>query len=268
VVTFLTAILTHLKPELVEAELDYLHALAPDSRFAVCHGGRREDFDRLPTGSGVFIEDPSLRGPHFDKSINDTLSVLYEVYVRDDPAVEFLYLAEYDQLILRADFEDTLAGLSRRHNAGLVAKAVSCRDDSNWPHHLRVLHDERLNAFIAAISVRDDPSTRWGCLGTGILLRRDALEAFCALRDAPHYYIELFLPTIVHHLGFRVLDADAVSDVYATIRWLPEYGVGETLAEARAGRTFVHPFKRLDQLASISQVRGSGTNSNTAARSG
>jgi hypothetical protein len=267
-VAFLTAILTHLEPALINAQLGYLRDLAPDSRFVVCHGGPREHFDGLPAGSGVFIDDPSLRGPHFDKSINDTLRVLYDSCVRDDPAVEFLYLAEYDQLILRADFEDRLAGLARRHDAGLVAKAASRRDDSNWPHHLRVIHDERLNAFIAAISVRDDPSTRWGCLGTGILLRRDALEAFCALRDAPPRYIELLLPTVIHHLGFRVLDADAVSDVYAAIRWLPEYDVESALAARQAGRTFVHPFKCLDQLELIAQVRGPGANSSTAARSG
>ena len=199
---FLTAILTHHEPELVNAQLAYLRGLAPDSRFAICHGGQREHFDGLRAGSGVFIDDPSLRGPHFDKSINATLQVLYEVYVRDDPAVEFLYLAEYDQLILRPDFEDTLTGLARNHDAGLVAKAANRRDDSNWPHHMRVRDDARLNAFIAAI------------------------------------------------------------------RWLPEYDLESALAELRAGRTFVHPFKRLDQLEAISQVRGSGANSSTAARSG
>ncbi len=42
----------------------------------------------------------------------------------------------------------------------------------------------------------------------------------------------------------------------------------ETLAEARSGRTFVHPFKALDELAGIGQALGLGENSSSAARSG
>ncbi len=61
----------------------------------------------------MFIDDPSLRGPHFEKSINATLQTIHSTYVRDDPAVDLIYLIEYDQLILRADFEER-AAITRR----------------------------------------------------------------------------------------------------------------------------------------------------------
>lgn len=256
----LTAVLTHLDAGSVERQLSYLRSLAPGSRFVVCHGGDRTDFDGLALGAdAVFIEDPSLRGPHYDESYHETLAAVYETYVRDDPAIELVYLVEYDHLIVRGEFEESLRALAQRFpDAGLFAKNATVRNDTNWSHLLRWGGDEALNRYVAGISVRDDPAIRWGCLGTGLLVRREALAAVCELDDPPPHYVELFLPTVVYHLGFGVVDVDAVSDLYSAVRWLPEFGVEAALAEARAGRTFVHPFKRLDALPAIQAALPSG----------
>jgi hypothetical protein len=247
----LTAILTHLDAGSVERQLAYLRSLSPGSRFVICHAGRRVDFDEVETRDALFIEDPSLRGPHFDKSLNEVLHVVYDRYVRQDSAIEHVYLVEYDHLILRPDFEQTLSALADETKAGLLAKNAGQRNDTNWSHYLRFRDDERLSRFIAGISTRDDDRVRWGSLGTGLLLRRDALTAFCSLSDPPPYYCELFVPSVMHHLGFEVVDVDAVSDLYMAMRWLPEFTVEEAVAEKRAGRSFVHPFKRLDALPVI-----------------
>ena len=247
----LTVVLTHLPAPAVREQLAYLRALSPHNAFVACHGGTRQDFGDLDEDGALFIEDPSLRGPHFEKSINGTLRTLHDACVQDDPAIEYVYLVEYDHVILRADFADALIGLSRRHGAALVGKHVGLRNDTNWPHYLRSRDDEELNGFIAAISRRDDRGTRFGCLGTGILLRRDALEAFCSLSGLPDRYIELLVPTIVHHLGFDLLDVDAVSDLYMPVRWLPEFTVAEAVAAKRSGAFFAHPLKRLDRLGDI-----------------
>lgn len=247
----LTAILTHLDARRVEMQLAYLRELAPDARFVACHGGRRADFEALDEPDALFVEDPSLRGPHFDQSLNDTLRALYDRRVRDDDTVDLILVLEYDHLILRADFERTLTELAHRTGAGLLAKWASPRNDTNWSHFLRSRDDAELDAFIAGISQREDPDARLGCLGTGMLFRRDALGAFCALDDAPSRYFELFVPTVVHHLGFDVVDVDAVADSYMAVRWLPEFDVAGALAERDAGRAFVHPFKRIDDLDAL-----------------
>jgi hypothetical protein len=247
----LTAILTHLDARLVEKQLAYVRELAPDARFVICHGGRRADFDALAEPDALFIEDPSLRGPHFDQSRNDTLRALYETRVRDDAAIDLVYVVEYDHLILRADFEQTLEALAERTGAGLLAKWASPRNDSNWSHYLRARENAQLNAFVETISHRDDPGVRLGCLGTGLLFQRDAFSAFCTLDDLPSSYFELLIPTAVHHLGFDVVDVDAVDDLYTAVRWLPQFDVEGAIAEKRSGRTFVHPFKQIDALDSV-----------------
>jgi hypothetical protein len=133
-------------------------------------------------------------------------------------------------------------------SAGLFANYASPRNDSNWPHFVRYRRDERLNLFFEQISRRDDPGLRFGCLGSGMLFRRDAPGDIAAVPDPPHAYVEMFIPSLTCHLGFDVVDFDAVSDLYAAGRWRPEYTLDEALAEKRCGRAFVHPFKRLDGL--------------------
>jgi hypothetical protein len=252
----LTAVRTHLDGASVARQLDYLRALAPRSRFVACHGGRREDVESLPAGDALFVDDPTLRGWLYDQSLNGVLDALWEGPVRDDPEIDLVYVVEYDHLILSPDFERRLAALAETSGAGLVAKSASPRNDTNWSHHVRFRDDERLSAFVAAISQREDPGVRFGCLGPALLLRRDALEALCSLPDPPPCYFELYVPTVVHHLGFEILDVDAVSDLYAGVRWVPEYGVEEAIRAKRAGRAFVHPFKRLDGLAAIRDAPG------------
>jgi hypothetical protein len=247
----LTAVRTHLPAALVTAQLDYLRALAPGSRFVACHGGRRADFEDLPEGDALWIEDPTLRGHHFDQSLNGTLRTLHEEIVEPDPSIDFVYLIEFDHLILGPGFEKPLLALAERHDAGLLAKRAAPRNDTNWSHHLRYRDDPALARFFRGISRRDDPDVRFGSLGTAYFLRRDALAALAALEDPPPCYFELFVPTAAHHLGFRVVDVDAVSDLYATVRWVPEFSVAEALEARAAGRLFVHPFKRLDDLAAL-----------------
>jgi hypothetical protein len=268
--TVLTALVTHLDAPAVRSQLAYLETLAPQARFVVCHGGSRHDFDRLDAPGALFIDDPSLRGPNRDQSYNQVLRELYEHHVRPDPSIELAYLVEYDHAVLRGDFDRELVELARRSPAGLFAKHASRRNGTNWAHFTRYRKDDRINGFIASISQRDDPKTRWGCLGTGMLFRREALEAFSALADAPDGYLELFIPTVIHHLGFDVANVDSFGDLYAGVRWRPPHSFDEVVAAKRAGRAFVHPFTDVGALERVAQAAAEGPvgeNSSTAAPS-
>jgi hypothetical protein len=47
---------------------------------------------------------------------------------------------------------------------------------------------------------------------------------------------------------------DTVSDLYRDIRWVPEYSVAEAREARAAGRTFLHPFKKVDDLGAVGLV--------------
>jgi hypothetical protein len=253
-VALLTAIITHLDAERVRAQLRYLRELAPEARFVVCHGGARQDFDDLAAGDAIHVDEPSLRGPNRDQSYTEVLRAAYECFVRDEPDIDLVYFIEYDHLILASDFEERLTALAARRPAGLFAKHASPRNDSNWTHFTRYRRDERVNRFFEQLSRRDDPTLRYGCLGTGMLFRREALAAIAAVADPPHAYLEMFIPTLTHHLGFDVVDVDSMCDLYAAVRWRPEYTLEEARAQKQRGRAFVHPYKQLDRLAELGTV--------------
>lgn len=246
--SLLTALITHHPAEQVARHVAYLEGLAPDVRVFVCHGGERADFDRLDGDRAIFVDDPHWRATNREQAYVGLLAALYERAVRDDRAIELVLLLEYDQLVLSGDFQERLADVAERSGAALVGKWASPRNDTNWPHFTRFRHDAAFDAYVRRVTRRDDPGRRLGCLGAGMLLRRDALAAYCEAAEQPHVYGELHVPTVIWHLGFEVADFDAYGDLYRAVRWRPEYGVDEAIALKRAGAAFVHPFKELDAL--------------------
>jgi hypothetical protein len=249
--SLLTALITHHRAEQVERQIAYLEAVAPGSRVVVCHGGERAEFDRLGVAPALFVDDPRWRAPSREQSWAGLLGMLYAVAVADDPDVDLVLLLEYDQVVLSSDFEARLADVAERSGAGLVGKWASPRNDTNWPHLTRFRGDERFRAYLERITRRDDPARRLGCLGAGMLIRRDALAAYCEAAAETHVYGEMHVPTVIWHLGFEVADFDAYGDLYKAVRWRPEYGIDEAIAHKRAGHAFVHPFKDLDALDAI-----------------
>jgi hypothetical protein len=84
-----------------------------------------------------------------------------------------------------------------------------------------------------------------------MLFRRRTLEAVASVSDPPQGFMELFIPSLVYHLGFEITDVDAISDLYTQLRWRPDFTVEEALAAKRADRSFLHPFKSVDALGLI-----------------
>lgn len=242
--TTLTVVLTHLDAATADEEIARLGAMDPRARLAVCHGGTQEAFDAMTFGRRARVDDPTLGGPARTlQSYDVTFRVIYERWVREDPEVGAVYLVEYDHLILRPGFTDALDALAARTGAGLLGKDASRRDHTNWEHYGRFRDDAALRAALRAVSVRDDPTAIFGVLGNGVWLSRAALADYVAVAAHPPCYGELYVPTLLHHLGHRVVDVGAHSDLYDHVRWDPPYAASEVEALRAAGEMFVHPVK-------------------------
>ena len=229
----ITLLLTHLDAEGVAASLAQY---PPGARVVVCHGGRREDFDRVAHPDKLFIEDPSLRGPTERQSYAEVLRRAWFEVVAGAPEVDLVWLAEFDHVVLRPDFERALRAAIDHAGADFLGKNCSPRDDTNWPHALRARRDPRLAG-----------RALWGCLGTGMLMRRPVLRALAELDELPGY-LELAIPTAVHHLGFRLDDMDRFTDLYAHVNAPPDKDRASVEEARSSGHFFVHPFKRVQEL--------------------
>ncbi len=248
----LHAFISHLGGREVAQGVELVHAVAPDARVVVFHGGRREQFGQIALEDKVFLEDPDLRGPprHL-QSWTEVFEQAWEGWVRDDPAWDSLYLFEYDHLILHPDFEARLRELADTTGADFMGKNCVERTGTNWEHYIRYRADPVLLEHLRRVSVREDPTTLYGCLGNGMWLSRSALAAYVGVAHHPRCYNETYVPTLMHHLGMRVVDVDAHSDLYRWVRWVPEFTSPEVMQIAADGGAFVHPVKDLTVGAAL-----------------
>lgn len=255
----LTAVLAHLPAAEVHERFALLRAVAPDARFVLCYGGPAEEFPRIELDDKLFIEDPTLRGQaqHL-QSLTSTFAALWETYVAGDDDIDAVYLIEYDHLVLDPDFEQRLRDLAAETGADLLGKNCADRTSTNEEHYIRFRRDPGLQAHLRAVSVREDRERIYGCLGDGIWISRAALEAYLGVAEHPPCYCEVYVPTLVHHLGFRVVDVDAHGDLYRDVRWLPVFTPAEALARAADGAVFLHPVKDRGVVTTLLERQAAG----------
>jgi hypothetical protein len=248
----LSIAITHLAPDLVHRQVAHLERMTPAEDIVVCHGGRREDFDAIRHPRKLFIEDPSLRArPVTIQSYNELLTRVWEDQMRDEPRWTAAVALEFDQVPLRPDFGAQLLRALELTGADFLGRSCVERNATNWNHYLRYRDDPGLLAFLRRISVRDDPTRMFGCLGTGFVLTREVMAAIAATEHYAPCFVELYLPTVVHHLGFRVGDLVRHSTMLDDVRWAPLYSFEQAVALKRRGAYFVHPFKEVDKLDAL-----------------
>lgn len=240
----LTAVLSHLDAEQVRERMGLLQAISANARFVACYAGPGNEYERLGLEDEVLIDDPTLRGPgqHL-QSLTQTFETLWQRYFAVDDGLDSLYLIEYDHLVLQAGFESRLRELATLTSADFMGKNCVERTATNGEHYVRFRRDERLLSQLRRLSVREDRGRLFGCLGDGMWLSRVALQAYVEVGEHPPCYCETYVPTLLHHLGFRVVDVDAHSDLYRHVRWIPPFGAEEVLALVGEGAVFVHPVK-------------------------
>ena len=242
----LHAVISHLGAEEVQESVGLLRSVSPDARVVLCHTGAREQFDRIALDDKLHVDDPTLRGrARHLQSWTQTFERVWEEYFQNDDSLDSLYLLEYDHLVLDPNFEARLRELAAATRADFLGKNCVDRTATNWEHYVRFRHDAALLEHLRRLSVREDPERLFGCLGDGMWLSRDALRAYVAVERHPPCYCETYVPTLLHHLGFRVVDVDAHSDLYRHVRWMPEFSAEEALRRAGEGAVFVHPVKDL-----------------------
>jgi hypothetical protein len=125
----------------------------------------------------------------------------------------------------------------------MMGKNCVQRNATNWHHYTRFRRDQELLSHLRRVTVRQDPTAMFGTLGTGMWLTRGAVESYVAVPDHPRCYGELYVPTLLHHLGHEVVDIDAHSQLYDAVRWRPDFGDEAVAQLQRDGATFVHPVK-------------------------
>jgi hypothetical protein len=253
-VSTLNVLISHLSAPAVQEQLAGLRALAPVSRFALAFGGQAAEYSQIDERDKVLLDDSSLRAaPRSHQSYTVMLTRVFERWLSAEPQLDAVYIFEFDHLILRPEFEQSLRTLAQATGAGFMGKNASPRHCTNWHHYTRFRRDAALLDHLDGVTVRSERRAMYGTLGNGMWFTKAAVESYLGAGPHPPCYGELYVPTLLYHVGHEVVDIDAHSRLYDHVRYEPQYTAAEVEMLARAGATFIHPVK--DSAVHVAALR-------------
>jgi hypothetical protein len=181
------------------------HSHAP-SELLLAYGGPRAEFDRIAHERKFFVDDPRLRTRHHQRE-KQSYSQIFQraaAWLNEHPACGYVYFAEYDHWPLVPDLGARLIERLRQENADVLGHQLHRRDGTSHPHYLYHRADPRFLPWLCAVSRRHDPGVVFNMLGSGSFWTREAFLAVASQEETVPVYLEIYLPTLAHHLGFRL----------------------------------------------------------------
>src|ERR1700736_2563714 len=205
----LNVVLTHQSCRQVKGLLQWWSEYVDLSDLLIVHTGLETEFLQLPHPLKIHLVDQRLQTRDHQREIQSYSSVfraIAKALRRGD--WRYVNFSEYDQLPLRGNANAERVQRLDEKTADILGYQVRRIDGTNHPHWLyyraRVPHDE----IIANISQRGDSSVVLSMFGSGSFWKREALENVSSLEEPMPIYLEVWLPTVAHHLGYRVLGVD------------------------------------------------------------
>ena len=203
----LNVLLTHQGAAQVDRMLAWWRDYALPDDVLLAFNGRPETFESLRHPHKVRVEDPRLVTVRHSRERQSYTGVLKAaarwLAGRDFTHVHF---AEYDHVPLVPDLNARQLARLERERADVLAFQLLRCDGANWAHYLYHASLPGWAEHWASLSVRADQGVVLSMLGSGSFWTREAFDAVTA-RDEPFpIYLELYLPTLAHHLGYRLRD--------------------------------------------------------------
>ena len=249
----MNVVLAHTGQSQIWSLIKIWEEVCPPEDLWIAFGGSRADFESIDYSRKVFIEDPNLR-----KLDNQREKQSYTgIFQAMSPAVEkanpdFVYFCEYDHLPLVHDLNSRQVDEMLREDADVMGHWLYRVDGTGHYHELYHESDPSYLPFWRSVSRREEKSLMLTMFGSGSFWTRDAFLAVAKLQQTIECYLEIYLPTLAHHLGFRVRpwrDEDHL------ISNLPSLDISLKNARKKACWT-VHPVKELKAHAAKTNERG------------
>lgn len=198
-------VLTHQAPDHVEKMLAYWQDLFPGLDVVLVYGGSENDFAKIDHTKKVFVDDARLRTRDHQREFQ-TYSQVFERVSRsiEEDDYQYVYFTEYDQIPLRKDMFDLLLRRLHEESADMLCHRLTRIDGTSHPHYLYHQANSALTGHLRSVSVRSDTTVVLSALGFGQFWKREAFDSVAGHRSEVLCYLELWFPTLAHHLGFRI----------------------------------------------------------------
>ena len=239
----LNIVVSHQTPRDLARTLEWWTDVCEKKNLLLAYGGSEKLFDLIEHEPKIFITDARLRTRDHQREKQSYTAIFQAARAwmsAEQCDVDFVHFSEFDQLPLVPNLNSRQIALLERENADLLGFHLSQIDNTSHPHYLYHIADPRFGQWLREISIRSEPTTVLSMLATGSFWRRECFDAVASIDETCPIYVELYLPTLAHHLGFRVKDYGEQGD------FVSHQGERSAqLTEARRkGAWTLHPVKR------------------------
>jgi hypothetical protein len=236
----LNVLITHQAPPAVDSLLNYWLAFAEREDLLVVHGGSKSDFEALTHPHKLFVRSPRLRTTDHQRerqSYTEAFQLTAPYLMTGN--FTHVYVAEYDHLPLVKDLGARLLDRLATEQADVLGHQLQRVDGTSSAHYLNHIIDPRFLAYWQSVSRRRDRSVILNMFGSGSFWTRQAFLAVAGFDEPFPMYLEIWLPTLAHHLGFRLRD---YTDQNRFVRSVGDWA-GQTDEACRSGAWTIHPVK-------------------------
>jgi hypothetical protein len=233
-------IITHQPAAHIQRMLDWWLTAAPAGSLWLAYGGTREEYAKITWPQKFYLESARIRTkqPQRDRQgYHEIFQQAVKLGFLD--GLRYVHLAEFDQIPLQPAVNMLQSRVLNRLRADVLGYRLQRIDGTNSPHYLNHAHDAAFPAFLRKISRRADPTVVLSFLGFGSFWTVEAFRAVAAVDEPFPIYLELWMPTVAHHLGFRVRRIEE-PEKYNAINGDVTPLIDEATA---AGMWHVHPIK-------------------------
>ena len=184
---------------------NYWGELLPDVKLVLAYGGTQEEFDGIDWQDKVFIDDQTLRTKNHQRECQSYTAVYRGVLgLLSGRGFDRILLTEFDHVPLRSDYFNLLELARDEARADVMMYGLYQVNDIGHAHSL--YHATKVLFFeqIERISLRSEKDVVFSSYGFGQYWQWEAFEEMAKVNDEVGCYLEIWAPTIAHHLGFRV----------------------------------------------------------------
>lgn len=212
------------------------------SALLLLHTGPESEFAKIQHEQKLRTSDPRVRTRDHQRemqSYSGVFAVANEFCQERD--VEYIHFAEYDHLPMVADLNRRQLERLEEEKADVMGFHLVRIEETNHPHYLYHLRNEQFHPYWRDISVRPDPNVILSMFGSGTFWKREAFAAIATAKEPFPMYLEIYLPTLAHHLGYRVRDFGKQD------RFVHNLGDRSSEVERvrKAGGWTLHPVKKI-----------------------
>ncbi|MFL6301602.1 MAG: hypothetical protein ACJ71N_13440 [Terriglobales bacterium] len=214
----------------------------------LAYGGMDSNFASIAHQPKIFVDDHRLRTRDHQREKQSYTAVVKaaSAWMREvsHPA-SYVNFTEFDQLPLVKDLNQRQIICLEKEGADLLGHHLERIDGTSHPHYLYQQAHPEFQCWIDGLSHRKKHDVVLAMLATGSFWTRECFDAVAEVEEPLPIYVEVYLPTVAHHLGFRVRgygDQDGFVS--------PHRDRSYELEGARlAGAWTVHPVKRIPKTA-------------------